>query len=76
MQIIEPVDPQAFKTQFPDRTFRLRHNLAGNPLFSLERLIDLSPAEIIKRIETCNAWMVLKRVESDPLYRALLMRRC
>jgi ribosomal protein L16 Arg81 hydroxylase len=102
MQIIEPVDPTAFKTQFPDRTFPIRHNLVGNPLFSLERLIqllqtmprdriefssgkaaisqdpattptiDLTPAEIVTRIETCDAWMVLKQVESDPAYRALL----
>jgi len=102
MQIIEPVDPSAFKTLFPDRTFAIRHNLAGNPLFTLERLIallrtlprdriefssgkaaisqdpgstptiDLSPAEIIRQIETCDAWMVLKQVESDAAYRALL----
>ncbi|HWL03885.1 MAG TPA: cupin-like domain-containing protein [Xanthobacteraceae bacterium] len=34
--------------------------------------VDLEPAEIIRRIETCGAWLVLKRVESDPAYRALL----
>ncbi len=102
MQIIEPVDPRAFTTLFPDRTFPIRHDLVGNPLFSLERLIDLlrtmprdriefnsgkvaisqdptttpmidlPPEEIVKRIKTCNAWMVLKRVENDPAYGALL----
>jgi ribosomal protein L16 Arg81 hydroxylase len=34
--------------------------------------IDLAPEEIVRRIETCNAWMVLKRVETEPAYRALL----
>jgi len=34
--------------------------------------VDLEPAEIIRRIETCGAWLVLKRVEADPAYRALL----
>jgi len=102
MNIIEPVDPSALKTQYPDRTFPIRHALVGNPLFTLPRLIDLlrelprdrvefnsgkaaisqdptttpmvdlDPADIISRIETCNAWMVLKRVEIDPAYRALI----
>ena len=35
-------------------------------------VIDLDPAEIVRRIETCGAWMVLKRVENSPEYRALL----
>jgi len=34
--------------------------------------IDLAPAEIVRQIETCGAWMVLKRVESDPRYMALM----
>src|SRR5262245_60886955 len=102
MNIIEPVDPSALATAYPDRTFPIRHAFGGNPLFSLPRIIelvqklprdrvefnsgkaaisqdptttpmiDLEPAEIISRIETCNAWMVLKRVESDPAYRELL----
>ncbi len=32
----------------------------------------LSPAETIRRIETCRSWMVLKNVESDEPYRAAM----
>jgi hypothetical protein len=32
----------------------------------------LSVDETLRRIETCGSWMVLKRVEHDPQYRALL----
>jgi hypothetical protein len=35
-------------------------------------MVDLDPAEIIRRIESCGAWMVLKHVESDPAYRAVM----
>ena len=102
MNLIEPVDPSALSTAYPDHTFAIRHAFAGHPLFTLPRIItllqslprdriefnsgkaaisqdptttpmiDLPPAEIISRIETCNAWIVLKRVESDPAYRALI----
>src|SRR5471032_2643826 len=34
--------------------------------------VDLDPVEVVKRIETSGAWMVLKRVENSPEYRALL----
>jgi Cupin-like domain len=34
--------------------------------------IDKAPDEVIKSIETANAWMVIKRVEHDPAYRAIL----
>jgi hypothetical protein len=34
--------------------------------------IDLDPIEVVKRIETSGAWMVLKRVEKSPEYRRLL----
>jgi hypothetical protein len=34
--------------------------------------IDMPPEEVIKSIETANAWMVIKRVEQDPAYRAVL----
>jgi Cupin-like domain len=34
--------------------------------------IDKSPEEVIRSIEHDNAWMVLKNVESEPEYRALL----
>ncbi len=35
-------------------------------------LLDMEPDEIIRRLETANAWMVLKRVETDPAYRQTL----
>ncbi len=35
--------------------------------------VDLPPAEVVAQIEHCGAWMVLKNVESDPVYRALLV---
>ncbi len=35
-------------------------------------LLEMEPEEIVRRIETASAWMVLKRVESDPAYRAVL----
>ncbi|MCD7058382.1 cupin-like domain-containing protein [Pelagibacterium xiamenense] len=35
-------------------------------------LVDLSPEEIVKRVETAGAWMVLKQVETHPDYKALL----
>ena len=34
--------------------------------------IDLDPVEVVRRIETAGAWMVLKRVEHSPEYRRLL----
>ncbi len=34
--------------------------------------VDLPPAEVIRRIETAGAWMVLKNVETVPEYRALI----
>ena len=34
--------------------------------------VDLDPVELVKRIETAGAWMVLKRVENSPEYRTLL----
>jgi hypothetical protein len=34
--------------------------------------IDMAPEDVIKSIETANAWMVIKRVEHDPEYRAIL----
>lgn len=36
--------------------------------------VDLSPADVVRRIETCHAWMVIKNVETDPRYAALLSR--
>ena len=34
--------------------------------------VDLDPVDVVKRIETAGAWMVLKRVENSPEYRRLL----
>jgi hypothetical protein len=34
--------------------------------------IDKSPEAVIRSIESDNAWMVIKRVEQDPAYKALL----
>jgi len=34
--------------------------------------IDRPAEDVIKSIETANAWMVIKRVEKDPAYKALL----
>lgn len=34
--------------------------------------VDLDPVEVVKRIETAGAWMVLKRIENAPAYRQLL----
>lgn len=100
--MVEPTDTAAFAAAFPMQPFRLRHQLADNPLFTLPRIvdlvrelpvdsieynsgkaeigqdpgatqfIDLDPAEVIRRIETCGAWMVLKRVEQHPAYRAVI----
>jgi hypothetical protein len=35
-------------------------------------LVDLDPETIVKQIETAGAWMVLKQIETHPLYRALV----
>lgn len=100
--VIEPTDRAAFTSAFPLQPFAIRHHLAGDPLFSLPRivdlvrelprdhieynsgkvaigqdpnatpLIDLDPQEVVRRIETAGAWMVLKRVEMLPAYRAVL----
>lgn len=34
--------------------------------------VDLDPVEVVKRIQTAGAWMVLKRIEKAPAYRRLL----
>ena len=34
--------------------------------------IDMPAEDVIKSIETANAWMVIKRVEQDPAYKAML----
>jgi hypothetical protein len=34
--------------------------------------LDLTPVEVVKRIETAGAWMVLKGIENSPDYRDLL----
>lgn len=34
--------------------------------------LDLDPEEIVRKIETCGAWMVLKHIETVPAYRTLM----
>ncbi|MCC6735798.1 MAG: cupin-like domain-containing protein [Bauldia sp.] len=34
--------------------------------------LDLAPPDVVRRIETADAWMVLKNVETMPEYRALI----
>ena len=34
--------------------------------------VDLDPIEVVNRIQTAGAWMVLKRIEKTPEYRQLL----
>ncbi len=34
--------------------------------------VALEPAQVIREIETCGAWMVIKNVENEPAYRTLL----
>ena len=34
--------------------------------------IDMPPAEVIRSIEQCHAWLVIKNVEKDPEYKSLL----
>jgi len=95
---------QADLASFPKLPFGIRHGLSGNPLLSLEKLVDLAatlpreqieynsgkvginqnpsetplvdlpPAEVVKRIREADAWMVLKRVEKVPAYGALLQQ--
>ncbi|MGA0532248.1 cupin-like domain-containing protein [Hansschlegelia sp. KR7-227] len=87
---------------YPNRHFRIQHDLVGHPLLQLPRLIELTkelekdrfeynsgklqpnqkaedtplvdmpPEEVVAKIETAGAWMVLKRVETVPAYRALI----
>jgi hypothetical protein len=96
------IDPGELATHFGRAPFRVRHRLAGHPLFALPRLLELARAlpaeqvehnagnvpvslrpeltprtelsaeETVRRIEECQAWLVLKNVEADPEYRALL----
>lgn len=35
-------------------------------------LVDLDPEDVIQKIETAGAWMVLKRIEIHPTYKKLL----
>ena len=35
-------------------------------------LVDLSPEDVVRQIETAGAWMVLKRVETVPAYREMM----
>ncbi|HZF94437.1 MAG TPA: transcriptional regulator [Allosphingosinicella sp.] len=92
----------AFDAAYPEQPHKLRHDMVGHPLFTLEALAELagrldpkhveynagnlpvgidpddvpgnglSIAETIRQIEHCGSWMVLKFVENDPAYRAVM----
>lgn len=92
----------AFGAAYPEVPLKLRHDMVGHKLFTLEALaglasrldpgqveynagnlpvgIDpdevpgngLSIADTIRSIEHCGSWMVLKFVEKDPAYRAVM----
>ena len=96
------MDAPLFRKCFDRKPFLLGHQLVGNPLFELPRLLrlaqtlpeanveynagdipvnlapestprnGLSAEETIRRIAQCKSWLVLKYVEHDPDYRALL----
>ena len=96
------IDDAAFREHFPYRHFRIAHQLAGHPLFTLDRLLELartqprgtveyysgaaavsqdpsttpvtglSLEETVRTIDRAGSWVVLKYVERDPEYRALL----
>lgn len=54
---------------------RLEYN-AGNAAISQRPettpTVDLEPEQIVRNIETAGAWMVLKSVEQEPVYRKLI----
>ena len=53
----------------------IQYNLGDLPAMIDRRKVQangLSPQETIAQIEECNSWMVLKHVQQDPLYKALL----
>lgn len=100
--MIEAAERSSLDRDFPLNPFAIKHQLAGNPLFTLPRIIellralprdqiesnsgqveigqdpnkmpllDMEPDEIVRRLETASAWMVLKRVETDPAYKKVL----
>ena len=93
---------ETLRAAYPERPTLLRHDLCGDPLLSLDSLIELaqrmrpvdveynradlpvgvdsgetpsnglSITETIRSIEENGSWMVLKFVEQDAVYRALL----
>lgn len=55
----------------------IEHNLGAVPLVlpgGQAAQADLSPAEIVRTIDTNGCWIVLKNIEQDPEYAALLDR--
>lgn len=53
----------------------IEHNLGDIPLVAADgqvRSLHDSPEDIVRTIEANGSWMVLKNVEQDPAYRALL----
>ena len=41
VEAVTPADKAAFAAAFPNRPFALKHQFAGNPLFALDRIVDL-----------------------------------
>lgn len=96
------LDPEVFAAYFDKKPFHVRHALSAHPLFSIQRLMELSRTlpepyveynagtvsvgvrpedtprnglsaeETVRRIAECGSWMVLKNVQQDPDYAALL----
>lgn len=103
-------DPEIFRRNLNRLPYEIAHNLSGDPLFELSRLVDLAervakrtrphlaggdvycndgmiaPGEksiaidkpdvaavdLIRRIDTAQAWIILKHVEREPGYRDIL----
>ena len=95
---------ESLARNFDHKPFSIRHRLTENPLFAMDRLLDLArrlrseraefyagdvpvnaspeqtPAtgfsleDTIRRTGSSCVWVVLKNVEQDPEYRALLDR--
>jgi len=97
-------NPEQARRQINRSPFLIRHALSGNPLFSLDALIEVAKEaakrpgdlyldagkvnvddkwghipvpelpvdEIIRRIETAGAWVIMKHIERNPGYREVL----
>ena len=63
----------ALSTRLPPAKVEYNAGILGiNMHNQLTPQTGLSVQETIRRIQTCSSWMVLKNIEADPTYRALL----